>query len=330
MAERSCAILIPNWNGISHLQALLPSLREAARRYPGDTAVVVVDNRSTEPDVAWVREHFPEVEVEVAERNDYLFSLNPVAARRDEDIVIVLNNDMRVDPDFVEPLVRHFDDPDVFAVMARIMDWEGREQTTGQRVMWTRRCWFYKAWRMDVPGPCYSVEACGGASAYRRDRFVELGGFDSLFRPGYYEDLDISYRAWMRGWRVVFEPSSVVYHRVSATFNAHFDADARTRRERFETHLHRNEALFTMKNVGGASFLAGYLALLPVRALRGALAGRRAQARGLLAALPLLPRTLRARRQVRRALGPSEIAARVRAPLESKAGACAPTATIGC
>jgi GT2 family glycosyltransferase len=311
----SCAILIPNWNGIRHLEHLLPSLSAAAACYEGPVSVVVVDNRSSENDVTWIRERFPDVEVLVAERNDFLFSLNPVAESRTEDVLIVLNNDMRVEADFIAPLARHFADSRIFAVMARIMDWDGRERTNGQRVMWTRHCWFYKAWRMEEPGPCHSVEACGGASAYRRDRFVALGGFDPLFRPGYYEDLDLSYRAWMQGWRVVYEPASVVYHRVGASFNTHFGAGERERRERFDAHLYRNEALFTVKNVGGLLFLAGYLALLPIRVLRSMLAGRRAQARGLLAAVPLLARAMRARRRPRGAPRPAEIAARVLTPL---------------
>jgi N-acetylglucosaminyl-diphospho-decaprenol L-rhamnosyltransferase len=312
----SCAILIPNWNGIGHLALLLPSLREAARRYPGEVTTVVVDNRSTEPDVAWIREHHPECEVVVAERNDFLFSLNPVAAERREDVVVVLNNDMRVDPDFLEPLVRHFGDPSVFAVMSRIMDWEGVEQTTGQRLMHVRRFWFAKAWRMDIPSACYSLEACGGASAYRRDRFVALGGYDPLFRPGYYEDLDLSYRAWQRGWRVVFEPASVVYHRVSASFSAHFDPAAARRRERFDAHLRRNEALFTIKNVGTASFLAGYLGMLPVRIARAWLRGDRSTALGLARAVPSLGAALRARRgRPPGALSTAQIDEAVRAPL---------------
>ena len=319
MTAPSCAILVPSWNGVRHLELLLPTLREAAHRYPGDVATVVVDNRSTEADVEWIRAHHPECDVVVAERNDFLFSLNAVAAERREDVIVVLNNDMRVEPDFLEPLVRHFADPDVFAAMARIMDWEGRVQTTGQRIMWTRHFWFYKAWRLEEPGPCYTVEASGGATAYRRAAFVELGGFDPLYRPGYYEDLDLSYRAWMRGWRSVFEPASVVYHRVSATFGAHFDAAARERRERFDAHLHRNEVLFIARNVGGARFLAGFLALLPLRTLRAALAGRRAQVRGVLAALPRLVAAIRGRRSRRAALGPDEIARRVREPLAPSA-----------
>src|ERR1700691_5702300 len=110
----ACAVLVLNWNGAAHLRLLLPSLRVAVARYPGAIRVVVVDNRSTEPDVAIVQREFPEVEVVVATSNDFLFSLNPVVASCTEPVVIILNNDMRVDAGFIAPLARHFDDPSVF------------------------------------------------------------------------------------------------------------------------------------------------------------------------------------------------------------------------
>ncbi len=81
----SCAILVLNWNGIPHLRDLLPSLRAATAAMPGSVALVLVDNRSTEPDVEWTRTQFPNVEVVVAQHNDYLFSLNPVVAARREE-----------------------------------------------------------------------------------------------------------------------------------------------------------------------------------------------------------------------------------------------------
>jgi N-acetylglucosaminyl-diphospho-decaprenol L-rhamnosyltransferase len=255
--------------------------------------VVVVDNRSTEPDVAMVRHDFPDVDVVVAARNDFLFSLNPVVAGCTEDVVVILNNDMRVDAGFMAPLVRHFADPAVFAATANVFDWDGSRRTTGQRRMALRHWWFYKWWDLTVTEPAYTLDAGGGCAAFRRDRFVALGGFDPLYRPGYYEDVDLSYRAWMRGWRTVFEPASIIYHREAATMRD------LTRESQFRALLARNHVLFTAKNVGGWGFLAGFLALAPWRVLRAALGADPATARGLLAATPRLPAALRARRRGR-------------------------------
>jgi len=218
----------------------------------------------------------------VAERNDFLFSLNPVVAGRSEDAIVILNNDMRVDADFLAPLLAHFDDPGVFAATARVLDWDGTRQTTGQRRMAIRNCWYYQWWDLDVRRPVYTLDAGGGCAAFRRTCFVELGGFDPLYRPGYFEDVDLSYRAWMRGWRTVFEPRSVIYHREGATLQD------RSRETRFRTLLARNQALFTLKNIGGWSFVIGYLALAPWRLLRS----DPYTARGLVHAAPRAARAL--------------------------------------
>ena len=304
MTAPRCAVLVLNWNGAAHLRLLLPSLQAAVAHYAGAMRVVVVDNRSTEPDVAIVQREFPEMDVVVAADNDFLFSLNPVVAACPEEIVIILNNDMRVDPDFVAPLVRHFDDPTVFAATANVFDWEGVRRTTGQRRMALRRWWFYKWWDLTVTEPVYTLDAGGGCAAFRRDRFVALGGFDPLYRPAYYEDVDLSYRAWMRGWRTVFEPASVIYHREAATMrDVTLDAQ-------FRTLLARNHVLFTIKNVGGWGFLAGFLALVPLRIVASASRGDRATARGLVAALPRVGAAVRARWRADRrgALTPRAIA----------------------
>ena len=289
----SPAIVVLNWNGIAHLEILIPSLRAAVARYGGGVPIVVVDNRSTAGDVEWLRSECPDVEVVVAERNDYLFSLNPIVAGRPEDIIVILNNDMRVDADFLAPLVSHFTDSQVFGASARVLDWEGTRQTTGQRRMRIRHCWYYQWWDLEVTRPVYTLDAGGGCAAFRRTFFSELGGFDPLFRPAYFEDVDLSYRAWMRGWRTVFEPRSVIYHREGATLQD------RARETRFRTLLARNQALFTLKNVGEWGFLAGYLALLPWRIIRGLLSGDPYTARGLVAAIPRLPRAIAARLQRR-------------------------------
>jgi GT2 family glycosyltransferase len=305
-------VLVLNWNGIEHLRALLPSLEKAVASYPGRTRVVVVDNRSTEPDAENVRREFPAVQVVVAEANDFLFSLNPVVASCPEPIVIILNNDMRVDPAFIAPLVRHFADPSVFAATANVYDWEGRERTTGQRRMTLRRWWFYKWWDLSVTSPMYTLDAGGGSAAFRRDYFVSLGGFDPLYRPAYYEDTDLSYRAWMRGWRTVFEPASVIFHRIGATIK-----DS-TQETRFRTLMARNHVLFTVKNVGGWGFLAWFLCLLPVRVVSSFLRGDPFTARGIVAAVPRLPRAMRRRVGLARAaLSPRAIAAAAAAPVES-------------
>jgi GT2 family glycosyltransferase len=257
----SCAIIILNYNGIEHLEHLLPTCLAASDRFAADhgarVPVVVADNRSTKPDVQYIRDNFPAVEVIVSETNDYLFSLNPIVAARPEEVIILLNNDMRVEPDFIAPLLEPFRSPTVFVTVPRILDWEGKVVTNGQRLFDVNGFVFKERFDAAVENMAYSLEAgCGG---FRRSMYVELGGFDTLFRPGYWEDVDLAYRAWARGWQCLYVPASVIYHKVGATFGLDHDRPQL---------YHKNYQLFVTKNIGGWGFLIGQLVTLPVRALR--------------------------------------------------------------
>lgn len=282
----NCSALILTYNGLEHLKICVPSLLKAVESVP-HCPVVVVDNQSTDGSIEWLREKFPQVEAVVAGRNDYLFSLNAVVASREEDIVIVLNNDMRFDRGFISALLKHFERDDVFAVTARVFDWAGRQNTTGQRVGEVRKFWFCKHWLHKVTEPCLTLDAGGGCAAFRRDMFLELGGFDSLYRPAYCEDTDLSYRAWKRGWKVIYEPASVIYHRIGATWDK-----GKGGRVAVERLIHRNEVLFTLRNVGGWGFALGYLGLLPIRMMKNALIGNHAFWQGAFQALPKMPLAL--------------------------------------
>lgn len=295
-----CCVLVLTYNGRKHLELCMPSLMEAAARVPGGCPVIVADNRSTDDSLEWLRREYPQAEIRVASRNDYLFSLNEVAREREEEIVVILNNDMHFDRDFIVAMLPHFDDPGIFAVTARVMDWDGQRQTTGQRVGEIRNAWFYKSWNMEVSAACETLDAGGGCAGFRTRPFNELGGFDPLYRPAYWEDTDLSYRARRRGWKIIYEPASVIYHRVGATLD-----ETEGGRPSVTRLIRRNEVLFAVRNVGGWGFVISFLTLLPVRMVRNALAGNHAMWRGALRALPKIPAALL--RRLRDAKGQSDL-----------------------
>lgn len=215
---KSVCLVILNYNGKNHLEQLLPTAFAAAKKFSDACAVVVLDNQSTHDDVAWIKREFPSVETIVAPKNDFLFSYNWVARNRSENILVLLNNDLKVHPDFLGPLVRHFESPDVFSVSARSYDWNGAAVTSGPaRLKFNNG--FY-SWKFDTQHQktCYTLFTSGGFMAVDRNKFVELGGFNRLFYPAYCEDLDLCFRAWRRGWRSIYEPDSIVWHRHRATW----------------------------------------------------------------------------------------------------------------
>jgi len=101
-------ILVLNFNGRALLDECLPSVLEAARRTPGGCGVVVVDNDSTDGSREWLASHRQEVRV-TRQPNRGLASFNSVLAELDESVVLLLNNDVKLAPDAIAPLLAVFD-----------------------------------------------------------------------------------------------------------------------------------------------------------------------------------------------------------------------------
>ena len=245
--SRAVSVVIPTWNGKHHLEANLPSVVEAVAGDP-DNEILIVENASEDGSAEWLRENYPQVRVLALDENlGFGGGSNAGFEAAENDIVVLLNNDMRVEPGFLEPLLDGFSDEKVFAVSAQIFfsDPEKRREETGL----TRGRWSGRGFevghvideRVDRLFPTFY--AGGGSSAYDRRKFLELGGFDALLHPFYVEDADISYMAWKRGWKVLYAPGSVVYHEHRGTIGKRFSPEYISR------VIRRNQILVVWKNI---------------------------------------------------------------------------------
>lgn len=247
------SIIIPNWNGRELLEQCLPSVVEAVKSDGGDHEIIVVDNHSTDDSVSFIKSNFPQVKVLELDRNrGFAGGCNAGAMASKNNIIVFLNNDMIVERGFLRPLLDAFNET-VFAVSAQIYFWdaEKRREETGQTRGFLRLGFLQVV--HDEPGNTDRVRpilyAGGGSSAFDKKKFLALGGFDQLYQPFYWEDTDISYRAWKRGWRVLFEPRSVVHHKHRGTISKVYD-------KRFtDKAVNRNQFLFMWKNFTDPSLL---------------------------------------------------------------------------
>lgn len=265
------SILILNYNGRDLLVECLPSIIEAARLAPMPCAVVVVDNDSTDDSLAVVRDRWPDVRIE-REPNRGLASFNRVLARRDEDILLLLNNDVKLDPGAVAPLVEAVrTDPDALFAAPCCWTFDGMTYE-GMRTRVRMRFGMVQG-RCRVPGFERLVDRPGltaGAGpilAVDRTKFLAIGGYDELYFPGRIEDLDLGFQGWMRGWHGRYVPESVAYHRGFASFGPAFGESGCDRL------AIRNTLLFCWKNLGGLR-LAEHLGWLAIRAMAALGSGR--------------------------------------------------------
>lgn len=259
---KTACLAILNFNGVRHLESLLPTLPLAMAGTDDRACAVVLDNRSTASDVSWLAQHAPDVEVVVAQTNDYLYSYNDFLASRSEDIVVLLNNDLRLAPGFLCALLRHFEQEDVFSVGATSRDWNDTTYTCGPAALHSHHGVYSWDWQRNRQVTSATLFTSGGFMAVDRRRFLELGGFNRLFHPGYGEDLDLCFRAWRRGWRCVFEPAALVYHRENGTFS-----------DRTQHLIERSSWLFQWSSLPSSAGWLERTAMTTLTAARRSIAG---------------------------------------------------------
>lgn len=309
----SVSVVIPNYNGLEHLPACLEALQAQHFR---DFETILVDDGSDDGSAEWVRRHYPEVQVLKLPRNmGMATAVNRgwrLSAGRD---VALLNNDTRADPGWLEALVeaaeahpevpffaskiRLFDRPNILHAAGDLYGVDGIPRNRGA---WEEDRGQYDR-ELEVWGPC------GAAAYYRRALLEELGGFDErLFM--YLEDVDLAWRAQLRGYRCRFVPRAVVYHKVSATGGGTLAS----------YYVGRNTLLVLAKDMPGPLLRRHWgkivraqmrIAGEALRHWRGAAA--RSRLRGQLAGLLLLPTWWPACRQVQagRTVSLEELAGRL-------------------
>jgi len=300
------SVVIPNYNGREMLRECLPSILSAARGYHPESEVIVVDDASSDrsPDV--IREGFPEIRLLVHGKNQGFGKAchTGIEAARN-DLVVLLNSDIAATDGFLPPLARHFRDHEVFSVQPKALGWDRKSLNFGLNVGRMERG-YVRIWNESDTGPRRHVSRClptlyalGGAMAFDRRKYRALGGFDPLFRPFRWEDIDLCYRAQKRGWAVLYEPESIVFHKHHATLNKAFSPDY------LNVVEIKNELLFTWKNIHERRWILEHFRRLGALLFTHLLSGRYNFAKALARAAVQLPEAARARalakRQSRRA-----------------------------
>lgn len=270
------SIVIPTWNGLGLLKKNLPQVAAAAGKR---VELVVVDNGSSDGSAAWIKKNFPEAVLIGLSRN-YGFgpACNLGMEKANAELVVLLNNDVVPEKDFLKPVQKIFADKRVFAV-----------SLNEPQFSWAAAS-FEEGFFHHFPGPRtsqthVSLWGSGGSAVFRREYWRRLGGFDPLYHPFYWEDVDLGFRAWKRGWRVLWEPKAVVHHRHEGTvsrFSPRFVALIKQ----------RNELLFTWKNITDSELTRKHL-----KALVRKLVAHPGYLKIVLAALVKLPSVLVRRRR---------------------------------
>jgi GT2 family glycosyltransferase len=214
------SVIIPHYNGAHHLITCFNTLRR--QTYP-NIEIILADNGSTDESLEITRRDFPEVKIlEFGENLGYTGAINRGIEQASGNIIVPLNNDTEVAPEWAQALVEALQaHPDAGIVACKILLFDERDRLHSagdglgcNGIPINRGVWQKDEGQFD--GDTYIFGGCGGAVAYRREMLEDIGDYDEdLFM--YLEDVDLNWRAQLAGYRAVFAPKAVVYHHLSAT-----------------------------------------------------------------------------------------------------------------
>lgn len=250
------SVIVLNWNGRQFLPECLDSLAAQTWR---DFEVVLVDNGSADGSAQYVRDNYPWVKlVELPENIGFAAGNNRGLEAATGEFIVALNNDTRVEPDFLaELLAAASASPKAGMVAAKMLNFfdPGRIDAVALKIGVNGLGYNIGFGERDsgqYDGNLAPFAPCGGAALYRRAMIDEVGFFDPDFFA-YYEDFDLAWRGRLAGWGCVSAPRAVVYHVHSATSGEWSSFKV--------YHTHRNKWYVIIKN-WPAALLARHLPAL--------------------------------------------------------------------
>lgn len=254
----SITTIIPNYNGVYLLKKYLHKVAGK---------IIIVDDGSTDNSVEFIKDNFPNVKLISLNKNaGFSNAANIGITAADTEFVVLLNNDVEVNSDYLLPLIPMFNDTKVFSVSPKIILPSKNNLDEGCKTGFWHHGIFYCDQMQNVSEITPILYTTGCAAIYRKSMLDELGGFDTAYSPFYWEDADLGYRAWQRGWKSFYNPKTSVIHQHASTisnFNKKY-----TDRIKF-----RNSLFFIWRNVEDQKILKTHKKLLFMVVLKKIIAG---------------------------------------------------------
>lgn len=211
-------IVIPNYNGIKYLGECLESIYEQDYK---EYELIIIDNASTDDSYQWLKQDKKIAFIQLDKNYGFSYAVNKGIRLAKGEYILLLNNDTKLCKDFLSEALQAIErDPIIFGVSSKMIRYFEKDLIDDAGDEYTVIGWPYKR------GDGHSINdfrkkerifsTCAGAGLYRKKIFDEIGYFDESFFA-YMEDVDISYRANIYGYKNVYVPSAQVYHIGSAT-----------------------------------------------------------------------------------------------------------------
>jgi GT2 family glycosyltransferase len=223
MTKPLVSIVILNWNGKEHLAGCLDSVVQTTYT---PLEIILVDNGSTDGSVEFVRLQYPSAHIVENGRNlGYAEGNNKGIEQARGKYIVTLNNDIVVEPTWLDKPIQYLEsDRRLGIVSCRQMNYYNHFlidclfhypapdlsfARVGHGETFDSASWHNN--------PGYVIAPNGGSAIYRKEMFDQLGGFDISFFA-YHDETDLGMRAFLNGWKCLYVPDAIVFHKDAASF----------------------------------------------------------------------------------------------------------------
>lgn len=231
------SVIVTNYNGQKLLKKFLPYVFENSTEAD---EIIVTDDASKDDSIKYlknIQSKYPKLKIIHHIKNiGFAANTNFAVNKAIGDYIVLLNNDINPQKNYIKNSLNHFKDEKVFGIgFAEI----GNEN-------WARIYWKsgYIQYNQGKPSNKSHITGwlSGGSSIIKKEYFLKLGGFDTIYKPFYSEDVDLGYRAWKSGYKLIWQPKAQVFHQHESTISRF--------PKRFTDYVkERNRLLVVLRNI---------------------------------------------------------------------------------
>ena len=231
------SVVIPTFR--NHKQLVLNLIKNLP--FLEDCQVIIINDDPKESIQKLLNQFTKIVLIENDKNLGFPGAVNIGVSNANNEFVMLLNDDVILRDDSFKKTAEEFpNNPSLFAVSFAQIEKDGI--VGGKNILY-----YKKGFVMHNRAPNITkgrtAWAEGGSMVFNKDKFIKLGGFDEIYSPFYWEDIDLSYRAWKAGYEIVFDPEIVVDHQHESTIGSNFS------KTKINSIAYRNQLLFFWKNI---------------------------------------------------------------------------------
>ena len=218
--KKSVSVIIPTYNGKELLMKYLPKCEHALQKSSliSDYEIIIVDDCSNDDTLTFLNKSYSHViKLKNSSNSGFSKTINKGIRHSKMELALLLNNDMELPEDYFDKTIPFFNEQDhLFGISTEIRDIKGEKVLEGAKIALRKHGMLHYQDCLHKEN-CSTLYLCGGNALIDNQKLKELEGFNELFSPFYFEDFDLSLRAWRKGWTSLYTNQTFCKHCHSTT-----------------------------------------------------------------------------------------------------------------